>query len=141
MALYDAQQGQATENRNLHDKYVLYAKDWLTAQTQNARQGIPIVPASEPPLQNVYNDDYSVSHPPFPDLKKPVVDPKDVIPPQNPYGPGSGTGFGGINPGGQTNDTNAMMAALSQILKDMQAIKSALGIGAPPPPTQKARKK
>lgn len=132
LALYTSQQGQALENRNLHDAYAAYAKDWLAAQTQNARQGIPVVPASPPPLQNVYNDDYTVSHPPFPDLRTPTVDPKDVVPPQNPFGPGSGPGFGGVNPGGATADLAAIMGALTLVLQDLAEIKDALSLRTAP---------
>lgn len=141
LELYTNQQNQANENKQLHDKYVAYERDWVVAQTQNARQGLPVVPASAPPLQNVYNDDYTVSHPPFLDLHTPTVDPKDVIPPPNPFGPGSGPGFGGVNPTGATSDLNAIMVALTMVLQDLQDIKTALGLGAPVPAKAPSRRK
>jgi hypothetical protein len=115
-----AQQKQDQANQKTHDEYQQYAANWLAANTQEARLGHPITEPKPVPPMTVYNDDFTISHPPFPDLSAPMIDPSVAK-------PTTGPGFQGINPTGPTNESQAMLAMLAHIIQELDAIKAKVG--------------
>jgi|ERR1019366_3693718 hypothetical protein len=82
MAIYRNQLNQETENKKIHDDYEGAVKNYLVQyESQSAaKQPLPAIP--QLPVMNVYNDDGTVGHTPFPDLTQ-------VVPPAagTPSGP------------------------------------------------------
>lgn len=126
---FSSQNHQAAENQKVHDEYVKYSAQWIAANTKQLQQGLPLLEQPKPvPLQTIYNDDFTISHPPFADLVLPSIDPKDVIPTQNPFGAGSGTGFAGIAPTSATNDSTMTLMMLSHLVQVVDAIAKKVGV-------------
>ena len=91
--LFSNQQKQAAANQKTHDEYLQRAASWISENTQHRAYKLPLTPVPGLPLQTVYEDDGSISTPPFPDLVLPVL-PPDV---STGVGPG---GFHTTPPGG-----------------------------------------
>lgn len=125
---FSSQNHQAADNLKVHDEYVKYSAQWIAANTKQLQQRLPLLEQPKPvPLQTVYTDDFTIIHPPFTDLVLPSIDPKDVIPTQNPFGAGSGTGFAGVSPTGATTDSQMTLMMLSHLVQVMDAVAKKVG--------------
>jgi hypothetical protein len=120
--LWSRQQGQAQENQHVRDLYEGYSKNWVEAQTQNAQNGRPVEPPQVLPVMTVYEDDGTVSHPPFPGLTLPALDPRSIAPaPLH-------AGFGDPGPSQPSTETQATWLMLQLILQRLDTIAKKLGV-------------
>lgn len=125
---FSSQSHQAADNQKVHDEYVKYSATWIASNIKQLQQGLPLLEQPKPvPLQTIYNDEFTISHPAFADLVLPSIDPKDVFPTQNPFGAGSGTGFAGVSPTGATTDSQMTLMMLSHLVQVVDAIAKKVG--------------
>lgn len=125
---WDAQNKQDAANKKIHDEYLQYSANYLAQETHDAELGLTVDPPKPLPVMTIYNDDMTISHQPFPDLKLPMIDPRAGK-------PTTGPGFGSLNPTGATVDAQATLLMLQHVVQELQAaradiaaIKSKLGL-------------
>lgn len=75
--LWNNQRTQDAQNKVTHDAYIGAQNFWIEQETSRQDKGLPIDDRPIPvvPMQTIYNDDGSISHPPFSDLKITVLPP------------------------------------------------------------------
>ncbi len=117
LTLWSNQQKQDAVNRKIHDEWLVQAANWILQNEQNRNLNLPIAPAPTLPLMTIYEDDGTVSHPPFPDLRTPI------LPPVTPAGSGS---IKSDNP--PPDRTDALLLLAQMLLTDVEAIKKKLGV-------------
>ena len=113
--LFHNQATEAAQNQAVHDKYVSDKSNWNLQTPTNIALGLAPAPAPVMPLQTIYNDDGSVSNPPFPDLTPCVL-------PTMTTGATHGM-FPGAVPlqGGMTSGEQNIMAICQEILSRLPA--------------------
>jgi hypothetical protein len=118
LQIYSNQSNQAANNQKVHDAYIGAQQNYNVQAPSQLAAGQPLPAIPQVPLQTIYNDDGTVSHPPFPDLT-PCVPPSPI----------EGTPTGGI---AQTknlplNETDAILMLVEQNHTLLLAIQSKLG--------------
>ena len=66
--LFHNQATEAAQNQAVHDKYVSDKSNWILQTPTNIALGLQAATPPVMPTQTIYNDDGTVSHPPFTDL-------------------------------------------------------------------------
>ena len=78
--LYHNQAGQVAKNLAVHDAFVQAKANWILQNTQNQGLGLTLSTPPPVPVQTIYNDDGSISNPPFTDLTPAVLPETNTAP-------------------------------------------------------------
>jgi hypothetical protein len=111
------QQQQVAANQATHDAYLGACSNYVVQYNGQLAAKQPLPEAPVMPMQTVYNDDGTISHPPFPDLTQ-------ITPPAAPPAPTQTI----ANPNPPMDRTDALILLVQQVLSELDAIKAALAI-------------
>lgn len=81
LQLWDNQRKQDDANAKVKTEWLQAVDNWRRKAEQDQALGLPIDTAPALPKMTVWHDDGQEDHPPFPDLKVPVLSPPPVVVP------------------------------------------------------------